>query len=98
MKAEKAIEHLDTHYKFLENCWKPYPDPNVLEAIKISISALGKQVAKKPIFDMNYSDTSSLYHCVCGDGIVVEHDSGTMDNNDAPRYCSKCGCKLEWRE
>ena len=52
---------------------------------------------KKPIFDFNSSDTLSKFHCACGKIIWVHHDIGTMDNNDAPNYCSNCGQKLNWR-
>ena len=56
-----------------------------------------KQIPKKPIFDFNSSDTLSRFHCACGKIIWVHHDIGTMDNNDAPNYCSNCGQKLNWR-
>lgn len=57
-----------------------------------------KQMSKKPIFDFNYSDTLSKFHCPCGNNIKVHHDIGIMDNNDAPNYCSNCGQKLDWSE
>ena len=53
---------------------------------------------KKPTFDFNSSDTLSRFHCTCGKIIWVHHDIGTMDNNDAPNYCSNCGIKLDWSE
>lgn len=68
------------------------------EALKMAINALEKQIPKKPIFDFNSSDTSSKFHCTCGNIIWVHHDIGTMDNNDAPNYCSNCGLKLDWNE
>lgn len=55
-----------------------------------------KQTAKKPIFSHNLSDTLSVFHCECGNKIKVSHDIGIMDNNNAPNYCSKCGCRLDW--
>lgn len=67
-------------------------------ALKMAINALEKQIPKKPIFDFNYSDTSSEFHCTCGKIIWVHHDIGTMDNNDAPNYCDNCGQKLDWDE
>ena len=57
-----------------------------------------KQTPKKPIFDFNYSDTLSKFHCICGSTIKVYHDIGTMNNNDAPNYCSNCGQKLDFGE
>ena len=68
------------------------------EAFLIAINALEKQIPKKPIFDFNSSDTLSRFHCACGKIIWVHHDIGTMDNNDAPKYCSKCGLKFDWNE
>ena len=54
--------------------------------------------AIKPIFNHNLSDTLSLFHCECGHTIKVRHDIGIMDNNNAPNYCSKCGCRLDWSD
>lgn len=61
-------------------------------------AAAVKQTAKKPIFNHNLSDTLSVFHCECGNTIKVSHDTGIMDNNNAPNYCSKCGCKLDWSD
>ena len=66
------------------------------ECYKTIINALNKQIARKPIFDFNSSDTLSRFHCDCGKIIWVHHDIGTMDNNDAPNYCSNCGLKFDW--
>lgn len=68
------------------------------EAMRMSIQALEKQIPKKPIFNHNLSDTLSLFHCECGNTIKVSHDIGIMDNNNAPNYCSKCGCRLDWSD
>lgn len=61
-------------------------------------AAAVKQTAKKPIFDYNLSDTLSVFHCECGNAIKVSHDTGIMDNNNAPNYCSNCGCRLDWSD
>ena len=61
-------------------------------------AAAVKQAAKKPIFNHNLSDTLSIFHCECGNKIKVSHDTGIMDNNNAPNYCSKCGCRLDWSD
>ena len=57
--------------------------------------AIEKQIPRKPIFNHNLSDTLSLFHCECGNAIKVSHDTGIMNNNNAPNYCSKCGCRLD---
>lgn len=67
-------------------------------AYRMAIQALEKQIPKKPIFDYNLSDTLSKFHCECGNVIKVSHDAGIMNNNNAPNYCSKCGCRLDWRD
>lgn len=65
---------------------------------EVAINALEKQMPMKPIFNHNLSDTLSLFHCECGNTIKVSHDIGIMDNNNAPNYCSKCGCRLDWSD
>lgn len=60
--------------------------------------AVEKQAAKKPIFNHNLSDTLSIFHCECGNKIKVSHDIGIMNNNNAPNYCSKCGCEFDWSD
>lgn len=67
-------------------------------AVDVAIQALEKQIPKKPIFNHNLSDTLSVFHCECGNTIKVSHDIGIMDNNNAPNYCSKCGCRLDWSD
>lgn len=52
----------------------------------------------KPIFSHNLSDTLSVFHCECGNTIKVSHDIGIMNNNNAPNYCSKCGCRFDWSD
>lgn len=68
------------------------------DAVDVAIQALEKQIPKRPIFNHNLSDTLSLFHCECGNAIKVSHDIGIMDNSNAPNYCSKCGCRLDWSD
>jgi hypothetical protein len=68
----------------------------VVKARDLAIKALEKQIPKKPIFNHNLSDTLSVFRCECGNTIKVSHDTGIMDNNNAPNYCSKCGCRFDW--
>lgn len=70
----------------------------VVEARNMAIKALEKQIPKKPIFNHNLSDTLSVFHCECGNAIKVSRDIGIMNNNNAPNYCSKCGCRLDWSD
>ena len=64
----------------------------------LAIEAIEKQMPNKPAFSHNLSDTISVFHCECGNTIKVSHDAGIMNNNNAPNYCSKCGCRLDWEE
>lgn len=68
------------------------------EALDVAIHALEKQIPKRPTFDYNLSDTLSEFHCECGNVIKVSHDIGIMNNNNAPNYCSKCGCEFDWSD
>ena len=90
-EAIKLIENdLKLHSKDLSSKYK--------NGLRMAIQALEKQIPKKPIFDFNSSDVLSKFHCPCGNIIKVHHDIGTMDNNDAPNYCSNCGLKFDWNE
>ncbi len=57
-----------------------------------------KQRAKKPEFELNLSDYTSRFVCKCGKRVIVKHDSGVMDNHDAPNYCSNCGQRFDWSD
>ena len=69
-----------------------------IPTLKECRAAAVKQTAKKPIFNHNLSDTLSVFHCECGNKIKVSHDIGIMNNNNAPNYCSNCGCRLDWSD
>ncbi len=69
-----------------------------LKNMEMIVQALEKQIPKKPIFNHNLSDTLSVFYCECGNTIKVSHDIGIMNNNNAPNYCSKCGCRLDWSD
>lgn len=100
---------LGEYYSNLENCKKEIQACEVavkaLEELQ-QYRAIGtpeecraaavKQTAKKPIFNHNLSDTLSIFHCECGNKIKVSHNIGIMNNNNAPNYCSNCGCKFDW--
>lgn len=101
MKESEAIEKLKSMRLFMQiedkkNDCKFTEDD--YKANDMAIQALEKQIPQKPIFDYNISDTLSKFHCECGNVFKVSHDAGIMDNNNAPNYCSKCGCRLDWSE
>lgn len=92
MKENEAIK------EFQQNIDMPFGSNISKEASQLAIQALEKQIPKKPIFNHNLSDTLSVFHCECGNTIKVSHDIGIMDNNNAPNYCSNCGCKFDWSD
>lgn len=84
--------------EFQQNIDMPFGSNISREASELAIWVLEKQIPRKPIFNHNLSGTLSLFHCECGNTIKVSHDIGIMDNNNAPNYCSKCGCRLDWSD
>nr|DAI50898.1 MAG TPA: zinc-ribbon domain protein [Caudoviricetes sp.]DAM82856.1 MAG TPA: zinc-ribbon domain protein [Caudoviricetes sp.] len=104
MTASEAIKILkkDSCYECAQGTDSPfnceYGGCRVAKATRVAIKALEKQIPKRPIFSHNLSDTLSVFHCECGNVIKVSHDTGIMDNNNAPNYCSNCGCKFDWSD
>lgn len=89
-----AYEDMEMAIKALEEI-QYYREIGTVEECR---EARGKQKAIKPIFEINYGDYKSRFACTCGKRIVVRHNKGVMDNNDAPNYCLSCGQKLDWTE
>ena len=92
--AEELQDMKSNYFEALSD-WRQYRKIGTLEECR---AAAVKQTAKKPIFSHNLSDTLSAFHCECGNTIKVSHDIGIMNNNNAPNYCSKCGCKFDWSD
>lgn len=87
MTAKKAIEFLRMHFEYLKERWKPHPDYNVLEAIRFAISALEKQIPKKP--DFTEDKEFALCPCCNGKGLLNKQ-----------KYCDNCGQKIafDWSD
>jgi hypothetical protein len=94
LELNEVIENLE--YLVSDSCTDTQFD--YIEEIEIATKSLKKQIPKKPIFSHNLSDTLSVFHCECRNIIKVSHNAGTMNNNNATNYCSKCGCKLDWSD
>ena len=90
----EELQDMKSNYFEALSDWRQYRKIGTLEECRAAV----KQTAKKPIFSHNLSDTLSVFHCECGNTIKVSHDIGIMNNNNAPNYCSKCGCKLDWSD
>ncbi len=91
----EELQDMKSNYFEALSDWRQYRKIGTMEECR---TAIEKQIPKKPIFDYNLSDTLSKFHCECGNAIKVSHDVGIMDNNNAPNYCSKCGCRLDWSD
>lgn len=97
MDEKKAIKTLKHHYDFLRQSWKPYPDPNVLDAIGNAISALEKQIPKKPDRGYDENEFGVTYYPVC------PHCKGELDGEYTLcerwfKFCPLCGQAIDWRK
>lgn len=88
----EELQDMKSNYFDALSDWRQYRKIGTLEECR---TAIEKQIPKKPIFDYNLSDTLSVFHCECGNAIKVSYDIGILNNNNAPNYCSKCGCRLD---
>lgn len=96
--SEKLSEVLDSNKNLLkkrENILNKYYEIGTVEECR---EARERQRGKKPEFELNLSDYTSRFVCECGKRVIVKHDSGVMDNHDAPNYCSNCGQRFDWSE
>lgn len=67
----------------------------LIEAMKIAIQALEKQIPKKPIRHTAWEN----FKCpVCGSAEIVQYDTEyrEYDKDCKFEYCSDCGQKLDW--
>ena len=63
------------------------------EAFEVAIEALKKQIPEKPISEECY------YICPCCRGdLGVSDDDIFIYELSMPKYCSNCGCVLDWTE
>lgn len=64
-----------------------------IKAYSVALNALEKQIPKKPI------DGECYYICPCCRGDVgVSDDDIFIYECPIPKYCSSCGCALDWSE
>jgi len=87
MKPEEAIRfirNLPTMCVFTDAYGEPIDSDAYYEAVDAAISALEKQIEKKPIEDGKLL----LYKCPICKKLVYDYG----------RYCVACGCKFDWSE
>ena len=64
-----------------------------IKAYSVALNALEKQIPKKPI------DAGYYYMCPCCRGdLGVSGDDIFIYEYPTPKYCSNCGCGLDWTE
>lgn len=89
MTAEEAIKTIQIAIAEVE--WNYPLDYSI--AFKTAIKALEKQIPKKPINEECY------YICPCCRGeLGVSDDDIFIYKLSMPKYCSNCGCALDWTE
>lgn len=89
MTAEEAIKTIQIAIAEVE--WNYPLDYSI--AFKTAIKALEKQIPKKPINEKCY------YICPCCRGeLGVSDDDIFIYKLSMPKYCSNCGCVLDWSE
>ena len=89
MTAEEVIKTIQVAIAEVE--WEYPLDYSI--AFETAIEALEKQIPKKPINEECY------YICpCCRDDLGVSDDDIFIYELSMPKYCSNCGCKLDWTE
>ena len=89
MTPEEAIKTIQVAIAEVE--WE-YP-LDYAEAFETALNALEKQIPKKPINEECY------YICpCCRDDLGVSDDDIFIYELSMPKYCSNCGCVLDWSE
>jgi len=92
MTYEEAILRIKDHNEVHQR--KERFAVKITEALNLAITALEKQIPKKPI-----NVEKHYYECPC-----CEHDLGVSDDdifvyeNYRPMYCSNCGQALDWSD
>lgn len=89
MTAEEAIKTIQIAIAEVE--WEYPLDYSI--AFETALNALEKQMPKKPINEEHY------YICPrCRDDLGVSDDDIFIYELSMPKYCSNCGCVLDWSE
>lgn len=90
MTAEEAIKTIQIAIAEVE--WNYPLDYSI--AFKTAIKALDKQIPKKPCIG-----EECYYICpCCRDDLGVSDDDIFIYELSMPKYCSNCGCVLDWTE
>ncbi len=100
MKEQEAILRLKDHFR-IHNDGRP--TPYLDEAVNMAISALEKQIAKKPILyskkksEIKEGDFVYVKCPSCGEYILsCFHYPPWNKIQKSHKYCENCGQKLDW--
>ena len=69
----------------------------IVYAREIAISALEKQVLKKPK-KKEENQYSTFYDCPCCGGYLVSKIDGELCGGQKYKYCYRCGQALDWSD
>ena len=85
MRLFMQIMDKNSEHKFAEDDYKTN---------EMAIQALEKQIPKKPInYDKHY------YKCpCCNEDLEIDDDMLFIYDEEPPKFCIKCGQKLDWGE
>lgn len=72
-------------------------------ALKLAISALEKQIPKKPVIKTHKyigsdDDFVNKYHCPVCNSLMINEDTNGFYAGRIQKYCDDCGQALDWRE
>ncbi len=107
MTENEAKEILATHYEFLRESWKPYPDIKVLDAIRVAISSIDKIQQYRAIGTVEGCREARerqrakkprfyAHNYYCGNcGSLV---GNSEFNWKRFMYCDRCGNPVNWSE
>lgn len=89
MKESEAIK------EFQQNIDMPFGSNISREASKLAVSAMQKQIPKKPIMKQYFEDSEEKYLCcpTCGEILT---DRIPADNKTFYFHCMNCGQKFDW--
>lgn len=94
MDNQQALKFLQETLNFLEKNNSFYPPK---EAFVLAISAIEKQIARKPIMKPYFEDMEEEYLCFPACGEILT-DRMPTENREFYFHCMNCGQKFDWEE
>ena len=90
----KEDKHSDKDCDNCEYCYSQGNFGEQKEAFSVAINALEKQIPKKAVnYDKHY------YKCpFCNEDLEIDDDMLFVYDEEPPKFCIKCGQKLDWSD